>query len=132
MQKNEAFLYQRLSNEADHEHSRTAVSAKPSTPRDAATNTQPPNTSERFSPTTTDPAPCTPKPNAPKTIYFQTSSPSFSNATAIAVTRGKSPGRASSGLQNYGPPDTSGWPLRRAHRLRLYTPTVSNSKLLPT
>ena len=42
---NEAFLYQRFTNEADHEHARPIVWRRRSTSRAAATNTQPHTTS---------------------------------------------------------------------------------------
>ena len=64
--------------------------AKPSTLRAEATNTQPHTTSGRSSPTTTDPAPCTPKLNALSATCFPTWSPNSYNANrATAVAGGR-------------------------------------------
>jgi ATP-dependent exoDNAse (exonuclease V) alpha subunit len=71
---NEAFLYQKFSQEADHEHA-NPWPPRPSTSCAAATNNQPRTASDRSWATTTGPARCTPKPNAPNATCFPTWSP---------------------------------------------------------
>ena len=66
---NEAFLYQKLGHEADHEHAKP-VSATRSINCAATTNTPPPTISNRFCITTSGPARCTPRPNAPSAACF--------------------------------------------------------------
>ena len=100
--------------------------AKGSTSRAAATNTQPPNTSGRFSPTTTGLAPCTPKLNAPKATYFRTWSPNSFYATGDAVARGESPGVPTSELPSYGATDTSEWRPPNEHPQPISMPMDSH------
>ena len=75
-----------------------------------ATNTQPHTTSGRSWPTTTGPAPCTPKPNAPSDTCFPRWSPISCNATTHAAAPAGPPGSPTSGPPRCGSPATSSWP----------------------
>jgi len=71
---NQAFLCQRITNEADHDHTEPIADTASTSPAEAI-NTQRHTSSARSSQTMTDPAPCTPKPNAPNATYSRTWSP---------------------------------------------------------
>ena len=88
---NEAFLYQKFSQEADHEHAKP-VAAPLSTKPAAAISIQPRTTSGRSWATTTGPARCTPRPNALSVTYFPSGSPRLSNATWHVAAPARPPG----------------------------------------
>ena len=95
---NEAFLYQRFGNEADHDHSEPESGdgihvARRDNKYSAAQHFR------MILANDDRPAPCTSKPNGRHATYFQNSSTSIANATAIAVAAGKPPGGPSSADQ---------------------------------